>query len=119
MVRFIGKILVTALAALIAAHLLPGVAISNGTSAFLLALVLAFLNGIVKPILVILTIPITLLTLGLFLLIINILIIKWASMIVPGFTVMNWWSALYFSILVSFISYIIDNLIKTSQGNSR
>ena len=117
--RFIGKILVTALAALIAAHLLPGVAISNGTSVFLLALVLAFLNGIVKPILVILTIPITIITLGLFLLIINILIIKWASMIVPGFTVMNWWSALYFSVLLSFISYIINNLIKTGQGNNR
>jgi len=113
--KFIGKILVTALAALIASHLLPGVDIKNGTSAVLLALVLALLNGFVKPLLVILTIPITIVTLGLFLLIINMLMIKWASVIVSGFYVANWWSAFWFSILLSFVTFLIESLINRRE----
>lgn len=109
--RFIGKILVTALAALIVSYFLPGVSIRNGGSAVLLALVLALLNGFVKPILILLTIPITILTLGLFLFVINIIIIKWAAAIVPGFFVQNWWAALWFSILLSLFTYIIEGLI--------
>ncbi len=109
--RFIGKILVTALAALIVSYLLPGVSIRSGGSAIMLALVLALLNGFVKPILVLLTIPITILTLGLFLLVINIVIIKWAAAIVPGFSVQNWWAALWFSLLLSLFTYIIEGLI--------
>ena len=79
MMQFLGKILVTALAALIAANLLPGVKIDSSVTAVLLAVVLALLNNFVKPLLIILTIPITVLTLGLFLLVINILIIKCLS----------------------------------------
>ena len=109
--NFIGKILVTALAALIASYLLPGVSINNGITAILLAVVLALLNNFIKPILVLLTIPITILTLGLFLLIINMLIIKWAASIVPGFTVLNWWAAFWFSVLLSVVTYLIEALI--------
>lgn len=111
MERFIGKILVTALAALIASYLLPGVSINSGITALILALVLALLNTFIKPILIILTIPITIATLGLFLLVINIIIIKWASNLVSGFSVANWWSALWFSILLSLVTYFIEKLI--------
>ena len=72
MMQFLGKILVTALAALIAANLLPGVKIDSSVTAVLLAVVLALLNNFVKPLLIILTIPITVLTLGLFLLVIGL-----------------------------------------------
>lgn len=113
--KFLGKILVTALAAIIVSRLLPGVKINNSVTAVLLALVLALLNGFVKPILIILTIPITIVTLGLFLLVINILIIKWASQIVPGFEVSGWWSALLFSILLSFTTAVIEALIGTNK----
>lgn len=109
--RFVGKILVTALAAIIVSYLLPGVRIDNGYSALLLALVLALLNSFIKPILIVLTIPITILTLGLFLLVINILIIRWTANLVPGFTVVNWWAALWFSLLLSFVTYLIEALI--------
>jgi len=111
MERFIGKILVTALAAIIASYLLPGVSINSGITALILALVLALLNTFIKPILIILTIPITLVTLGLFLLVINIIIIKWASRLVDGFSVANWWAALWFSILLSLVTYFIEKLI--------
>ncbi len=112
---FVGKILVIAVAAIIAAWLLPGVTIDDSLTAILLAIVLALLNSFVKPILVILTIPITIVTLGLFLLVINILIIKWAAAIVPGFKVDGWWSALLFSILLSITSSLIESLIAGSK----
>lgn len=109
--RFIGKILITAAAALIASRLLSGVSIDSSWTAVILALVLALLNGFIKPLLIIFTIPITVLTLGLFLFVINIVIIKWAAAIVPGFHVQNNWAALWFSLLLSFIVYIIEKII--------
>lgn len=109
--KFIGKLLVTATAAIIAAYFLPGVNIDSSITAIFLALVLALLNSFIKPLLIILTIPLTVITLGLFLLVINILIIKWAADIVPGFTVDGWFSALLFSILLSLATAIIESLI--------
>ncbi len=109
--RFLGKILVTAAAAIIAAYVLPGVHIKDSFTALLLALVLAFLNAILKPILVILTIPITVLTLGLFLLVINIIIIEIAAHFVNGFAVDNWLWALLFSILLAVVNGLMENLI--------
>ena len=113
--QFLGKILVTAVAAIMVSYLLPGVSIDSSVTAIILAIVLALLNGFVKPILIVLTIPITILTLGLFLLIINIVIIKWASEIVPGFSVRNWWSALLFSLLLSVVTALIENLIGANK----
>ena len=113
--QFLGKILVTAVAAIMVSYLLPGVSIDSSVTAIILAVVLALLNGFVKPILIVLTIPITILTLGLFLLIINIVIIKWASEIVPGFSVRNWWSALLFSLLLSVVTAPIENLIGANK----
>lgn len=114
--HFLGKLLVTAAAAVIAAYILPGVHIKDSITALLLALVLAFLNAILKPILVILTIPITILTLGLFLLVINIIIIEIAANIVPGFSVDNWFYALIFSILLALVSGAIDRLISRPRN---
>jgi len=113
--QFLGKILVTAVAAIMVSYLLPGVSIDSSVTAIILAVVVALLNGFVKPILIVLTIPITILTLGLFLLIINIVIIKWASEIVPGFSVRNWWSALLFSLLLSVVTALIENLIGANK----
>jgi putative membrane protein len=102
------KILFTAVAAYLAAKLLPGVHIPDVKTTLIVALVLALLNAFLKPILVALTIPITIITLGLFLLVINILIIFLAARIVPGFSVDGWLSALLFSLIVSVITYILD-----------
>lgn len=109
--KIIGKLLVTALAAIIAAYLLPGVKVDGGLTPILLAIVLAILNTFLKPLLQILTIPITIFTLGLFLLVINIIIILLAAKIVPGFHVAGWWSAFLFGILLSFFTYILEALI--------
>ena len=108
---FIIKILVTAVAVYVAAYLLPGVTITDIKTTIIVALVLALLNTFIKPILVILTIPITLLTLGLFLLIINALMVKWAAGLVDGFHVDGWLSALLVSIIVTVVSYILNAFI--------
>ena len=108
---FIIKVLITAVAVYLAAYLLPGVTITDVKTTIIVALVLALLNTFIRPILVILTIPITILTLGLFLLIINALMVKWAASLVDGFTVDGWWSALLVSLIVTIVSYILNGLI--------
>lgn len=114
--KFFAKTVATAVAVLFAAYILKGVHVNSGVTALLVALVLGLLNSFVKPLFIILTIPITILTLGLFLLVINILIVKWAATIVPGFSVDGWVAALVFSIVVSFVSSLIEALIGTG-GN--
>jgi putative membrane protein len=110
-VGFILKVLVTAVAAYFAAWILPGVEITDVTTAVIVALVLALLNTFVKPILVILTIPVTIITLGLFLLVINILMIKWTDSLVDGFSVDGWLTALFFSLIISVISSLLNGLV--------
>lgn len=109
------NILASAAAALIAAYILPGVSISDVKTALLVALVLALLNTFVKPILVVLTIPVTVVTLGLFLLVINILIIKWTASIVDGFDVDGWFAALLFSLVVSLVNSVFNGLARRSE----
>lgn len=102
------KILLTGVAALIAAYILPGVQIDGFVSALILAVVLALLNAVVRPILVILTIPVTVLTLGLFLLVINALIILMAEYLIAGFNVDGFLWALIFSLVLSLIEAVLD-----------
>lgn len=115
MTKFIIKTLITAAAVYFGAYILKGVHVDGTFIAIWVALVLALLNTFVKPILTILTIPITIVTLGLFLLVINILIIKFADILVDGFTVDGWWSALLFSLLVSIVSSFLESLFGTNK----
>ena len=80
---------------------------SEFLSAIIVAFVLALLNGFLKPLLMILTIPITIFTFGLFLLVINGIIILFASILVSGFYVEGFWWALLFSLIMSLISYLL------------
>jgi putative membrane protein len=105
--NFLIRIIITALVAFGLSYLLNGVHIDTFITALILALVLAVLNALVKPILIILTLPITILTLGLFLLVINALIIMLGARFVDGFKVDGFWWALLFSILLSVVSSIL------------
>lgn len=117
--RFIVKVLVTALAVMLAAYILPGVEIIDTKTAIIVAVVLALLNTFVKPVLIVLTIPITIVTLGLFLLVINIIIIKIADGLIDGFTVDGWFWALVFSLVVSLIASVLDGFAKRSDERRR
>lgn len=110
--QFVIKILISSLAVFFAAYILPGVKLENYFVALLLAFVLSFLNNFVKPLLILFTIPVTIFTLGLFLLAINAFIILFADYIVDGFYVRNFWWAMIFSILVSLLTSILDWLGK-------
>jgi len=109
--NLILKILLTAAAVLVIANFLPGVSVENYTSAIIVAIVLGLLRVIVKPILVILTLPVTILTLGLFLLVINALIIMLADNLIDGFYVSGFWIALLFSLILSIFQSILYSFI--------
>lgn len=110
------QLILGGIAILIAQYILPGVHVSDFITAIIIAALIALLNITIKPILIILTIPITVLTLGLFLLAINALLIMLAAAIVPGFEIDGFWWALLFSFVLS----IINSLLGVSLGgNSR
>lgn len=109
--KFILNILVSAVAVLFTAWLLPGVHVTDFISALLVAVVLAFLNTVVKPILTILTIPITFFTLGFFLLVINAGMILLASKLIPEFHVSGFWWALLFSLILSLTTSILNAFV--------
>lgn len=108
--NLILRILLTAVSVLIIAHFMPGVHVAGFTTSLIVAVVLALLNLIVKPILVILTLPVTIITLGLFLLVINALIIIICTHIVSGFKVDSFLTALFFSIILSIVQSIMFSL---------
>lgn len=95
------RILITAFIVLLVSNILPGVHVDNFLQSFWVAIVLILLNLLVKPILILLTIPFTIVTFGLFLLVINAIIILLCDQIVGGFSVDSFWSALWFSIILS------------------
>ena len=106
--NFIFKIVISTLAILVTANILTGVHLDGPITAIILAATLAFLNAIVKPLLIILTIPITIFTLGIFLIFINAFIILFASYIVDGFKVDGFWWAFIFGIILSIVTSIFE-----------
>jgi putative membrane protein len=112
----ITRFLISGLAVLLAAYILPGVHVEHYGYALLVALVLAVVNFIVKPILILFTIPITVLTLGLFLLVINALMILLVDYFVtPGFLVDGFWWALAFSLILSVLNSLFSDLTKDKE----
>jgi putative membrane protein len=110
------RFLLTGLAVMLSAYLLPGVHVENYGYALLVAAVLAVLNAIVKPILILLTIPLTIITLGLFLLVINAIVIMLVDKLIPGFSVDGFWWALAFSLILSVFNSLFSDL---SQEDGR
>ncbi len=106
MIRFL---LLTA-AVLIASYILPGVEVDGFWTAVIVALVLALFNVTLKPILIILTIPVTLVTFGLFLLVINAMVVLMADALVGGFTTDGFWWALLFSIVLTLTNALLTDL---------
>jgi putative membrane protein len=117
MIKFVGQLAIHAIAIMVAAFLLPGVYVESFLSAVGVALVLSLLNTFVKPLLILLTIPITLLTFGLFLIVINVLIIFFADQLLAGFQVNGFWWAVLFGIIVSILKSFMgfDNGKKQSK----
>lgn len=108
--RIVVKLFVNGFAVMVVAYLLAGVKIAGYFDAFVVAVVLGILNTLVKPILHLLALPITILTLGLFSLVINALVVMLADSLIPGFTVDSFWWALGFSLVLSLVSAFLNSL---------
>jgi putative membrane protein len=110
------RFLLSGAAVLLTAYLLPGVHVEHYGYALLVAAVLSLANVVVKPVLVILTIPITLVTLGLFLLVINAGIILLVDYFTPGFYVDGFWWALAFSLILSIFNGLFSDLMRERRS---
>lgn len=110
--KSILRLLLTALAVVILSYVLPGVSVEGYFSAIMVAIVLALLRMTVKPLLILFTLPVTVVTFGLFLLVINAIIILLASWLVNGFSVDSIWWALLFSLLLSFLESLLFSMLE-------
>lgn len=110
--KLIIRLLLNAVAVIILAKVLNGVHVDSYLTAVIVAVVLSILNLLVKPFLIILTLPITILTLGLFLLVVNALIILLADKLIDGFSVNSIWTAILFSILLSLLQSLLHSILK-------
>jgi putative membrane protein len=117
MARFLLHWLVTAVALGAAARLVPGIHIASGPVLVIAALVLGFVNAIVRPVLVLLTLPLTVLTLGVFYFIVNGAAFGLAAALVPGFTVASLGSAVFGSVVVALVSWIFSGLIRAASAD--
>jgi putative membrane protein len=102
---------ITALCLWIASHVFKGLKFTDGRSLLIAALLLGLTNAVVRPVLVVLTLPLTLLTFGLFLLVINALVMLLVAGLVRGFTISSFWTALFASIFVSVLSLAIGSAV--------
>lgn len=110
--QILVNILVSAVAVFASAYILPGVHVADFFTAIIVAIILAVVNGVLKPILVILTLPITIVTLGLFYLVINAAMILLVAALVPGFKVDGFLWALVYSLVLSIVSSVLGAMTK-------
>ena len=109
--RFFARLVLNGLAIIIAAWLLPGVQITSPLSALVAGVILGFVNAIVRPLLFLLTLPLTLLTLGVFIFVLNAICFGLTAWLVPGFSVDGFFSAVFGALLVSVVSWILNGLV--------
>jgi putative membrane protein len=109
--KLILRFLITAGLVMLIAHFMSGVHVADFKTSLIVALVLGLLNVFIKPILLLLTLPVTILTLGLFLLVINAIIILICTNIVGGFTVDSFWTAIVFSVVLSILQSIMYKIV--------
>ncbi len=111
------KMLITAMTVVICSYLMSGIHVDSFFTALIVAVVLSLLNTFIKPLLILLTIPITILTLGIFLLFINALIIYFTDILIDGFRVDSMWWAIGFSIVLAFVNSTITSQVGKRQKN--
>ncbi|MFN3801247.1 phage holin family protein [Belliella pelovolcani] len=115
----IVQLILGGIAVLITSYLLPGVSVEDFFTGVVIAALIALLNITIKPFLILLTIPITVVTLGLFLIVINALLILLAAYIVPGFSVDGFWWAVLFGLILGLINYLLGVSLGGSTHSER
>lgn len=102
------RLMLLSIAVIVGAWLLPGIRVESVWSVFLTAIVISLLNNLLRPVLIVITLPATVVTLGLFLFVINAVVILLASGLVSGFHVDSFWSALLFSLVLTGVNYLLE-----------
>lgn len=113
MLKLLAKWLLSAAALLFVAYLYSGVQVTNFTSALLAAFVIGLLNVVMRPVLVLLTLPVTILTLGLFLFVINALVFWAAASLLDGFQVRGFWAAMIGSLIYTLLGVVIESALES------
>jgi putative membrane protein len=111
LVQFLVQRGLNSLSLWVASYLFSGLRFADGGSLLIAALLLGFANAVVKPLLILFTLPLTVLTMGLFLLVVNALVLMMVSAVVSGFTISSFWTALFASIFISLFSLFISGLL--------
>jgi putative membrane protein len=106
--------LINAFALVAVAYLMPGISVASFTTALVAALVLGLINAVIRPVLVLLTLPVTLLTLGLFIFVLNGLLFWFVGSFIQGFVVEGFWSGVFGAIIFSLISWLLSSLLLRS-----
>ena len=106
---------ITALSLWVASHVFSGIRFSNTSSLIVSALLLGFANAVLRPLLIILTLPLTLLTLGFFLLVINALMLLLVAKVVSGFKISGFWTAFFASLFISLLSMVLGSLVPDAE----
>ena len=112
MTKLLAHWILSALCLLLVAHFVPGFMVSGFTAALIAALVIGLVNGTLGTLLKIITFPITVLTFGLFWLLINALMLKFAALLVPGFVVRGLWPAFWGGLILSLLNLVVRQLLK-------
>jgi putative membrane protein len=116
MIELIIKWVVNSTALLVVAHVVSGVTLDNWLTVFVAALVLGLLNAFLRPVLIFLTLPVTVLTLGLFTLIINAFLFYMAAHLVKGFHVSGYWQAFVAAFVFSLVSFLLNMILGSTTG---
>ena len=113
--NFLIRLIISTLAVLVTAYILSGVYVENFMTAVIVAIVLGCLNVLIKPLLILFSLPVVLFTFGLFLIVINTLIILLADKLIDGFKVNGFWWALLFSVVLSIVTSILNAIKKRDE----
>ncbi len=110
--RLLLSLLLNTLALIITAYVVPGIKVDTFVSALLAAVVLGIINTFIKPVLILLTLPLTIITLGLFIFVVNAIVLRITTLFVPGFFVDGWMPAILGAIVLSIASTILSTVVK-------
>lgn len=116
--RFLVRVLLNAIALYVADYFVEGIALAGPRAILIAGLVLGIVNAIIRPILIILTFPFTLITLGLFIFVVNAICLALTAYLVPGFSIRSFWSALGGALIVSVVSWLLSAVAKDERRHS-
>jgi putative membrane protein len=116
---FLARLLLNGIAILVAAWLIPGLGLTGTVPALIAGALLALVNALIRPILILLTLPFTLVTLGLFIFVVNAACLALTAALVPGFSIAGFWAAFFGALVVSVVSWVLNGVFVGSGERGR